>query len=219
MRNDTRVQVMLIEPHRTFANSLSSALRVDGRFEIVAAATDGDAGWQILENHSPDLLLSEVDPPGRSPFEMVEELRRRPRPPRVVLMTSQLTPALVEQALRVSVDAYLLKSEPIPSLLDALDRVAHGQREFSPPVQGMLSTDATGRLVLAAQSPLGDLTLRQVEILRHLAAGRSVKEVARLMHLSMKSVDSHKYRIMQRLNIHNRVELAHFARRKGLLVD
>lgn len=219
MGSASRVQVVLIEPHRTFATALGSALRVDGRFEVVGTANDGDAGWQILESQSPDILITEVDPPGRSPFDIAEELRRRPRHPKVVLMTAQLTPALVEQALRVSADAYLLKSEPISSLLDALDRIAQGQREFSPPVQRMLSTDATGRLVLAEQPPLGDLTLRQVEILRHLAAGRSVKEVARLMHLSMKSVDSHKYRIMQRLNIHNRVELAHFARRKGLLVD
>lgn len=212
-------KVVIVDAHREFAESFRLAVNLDGRFQVSGVAHDGDAAAEILKEPGIDLLISDVEYPGPGVFYWAEELRRQSPSTRVVIVTALLSAALVEQALRSALHGYLLKSEPIPKLLDDLARIARGERRYSTPVERLLTTDEAGRRVLAQQSPFGDLTSRQIEILRHLAAGRSVKEVARLMRLSMKSVDSHKYRIMQRLNIHNRVELAHFARRKGLIVE
>ena len=104
------------------------------------------------------------------------------------------------------------------NLSDAILRAVAGESSFSPEVLERLNfNQETKRYSLKVESSLSTLTGRQVEVLRHLARGESVKEIARLMHLSHKSVDSHKYRIMNKLGIHDRVELARFAIREGLL--
>jgi DNA-binding NarL/FixJ family response regulator len=110
-----------------------------------------------------------------------------------------------------------LKGEPIHNLAEAFLRAAAGEKTFSPAVAERLNYDPqTKRYSVKSETPLSSLTGRQLEVLRHLARGESVKEIARQMHLSQKSIDSHKYRIMNKLGIHDRVELARFAIREGL---
>jgi DNA-binding NarL/FixJ family response regulator len=112
-----------------------------------------------------------------------------------------------------------MKGEPFQELVSAIERVAEGEWVFSQEVLDRLIFDQQSQeYAVRHESDLSALTSRQLEVLRHLACGQSVKEISQMMHLSQKSVDSHKYRIMNKLGIHDRVLLARFAIREGLMV-
>ena len=124
----------------------------------------------------------------------------------------------IEQALRSKAAGYVLKTDSLASLLTAVQTVSKGGTFYSEPIRDRVSIDpATGSARAQFESRLTQLSDRQLEVLRHLAYGLSVKDVARKMHISVKSVDSHKYRIMQSLGIHDRVDLARYAIREGLV--
>ncbi|OYW14978.1 MAG: hypothetical protein B7Z55_15355 [Planctomycetales bacterium 12-60-4] len=136
---------------------------------------------------------------------------------RLAILTGSCTDGLLDAALRVHVAGYLLKSDPINELATAIKTIARGGSYFSPSLQHRLTTDAAGNWRLRSATLLSGLSAQQVEILQHLARGLSVKEVARALSLTAKSVDSQKYRLMKQLGIHDRVVLAHFALEHGLI--
>jgi DNA-binding NarL/FixJ family response regulator len=166
----------------------------------------------------PNVILLDVQLPGRGSFDLAEDLASRLPAAKLIFVTGYLTDVYLAQALRLHAAGYLLKGEPVQNLADAIARAMSGEASYSPDVLDRLKFDSEAKqYVLKEETSLSTLTGRQVEVLRHLARGESVKEIARLMHLSHKSVDSHKYRIMNKLSIHDRVELARFAIREGLL--
>ena len=112
----------------------------------------------------------------------------------------------------------MLKTEPVSAIVAAVHQAAAGGIPLSAEVAERLTFDpAAGRNVLKTEDRLAGLTARQIEVLRHIARGRSVREVARDLGLTEKGVDSHKYRIMNRLGIRDRVGLARYAIREGVL--
>ncbi len=137
---------------------------------------------------------------------------------RWLLYANQARPSLLELALKCRACGFVTPQISLNTLLDACVHLATGQlREYwSPDAERQLVYQGPQRQV-AAGSILSQLTRRQIEVLAHLAEGKTVKEVAQLMHLSQKSVDSHKYRIMNRLKIHDRVHLSRLAIREGLI--
>lgn len=210
--------VVLIDDHQMVLDALSARISADPGFEVVGTACRADEGLQVVLAAKPDVVVLDVDVPGRSPFDVGAEIGSRASGSKLVFLTGHFSSVLVDQAVRLKASAYLLKGESISFLMDVLRRVCEGEVCFSPEVERQVVRRKQGCIgyEVEYQSPLSGLTSRQLEVLQYLARGQSVKEVARAMHLSEKSVDSHKYRIMNKLQIHDRVELARFAIREGL---
>lgn len=215
--SDDRIRVLLIDDHEMVLEALSARLALMPQLEVVGTASNCDDGLRMAMEHRPAIVLLDVNLPGRGAFDLAEELISRRPDTRLLFVTGYLADVYLEQALKLNAYGYLMKGEPIHNLCDAILHAAGGQRTFSPEVVERLNYDPTTRQYsMKSQSSLSTLTSRQIEVLKHLARGESVKEIAKLMHLSQKSVDSHKYRIMNKLGIHDRVELARFAIREGL---
>ena len=213
------IRVGLIDDHKLLVDSLQMRMKAAGDMEVVFTSTNAGDGLRAILETKPDVAVLDVDLPGRGTFDIASDLRSRHVATRILFLTAFASDVLIDQALRLKAHGYLLKSEPIEQLLDAVRAVARGEWRFSKEVEQRIVFDPNRRrYTLATPHPLSTLTLRQLEVLRHLARGESVKEVARQMHLSQKSVDSHKYRIMHKLGIHDRVELARYAIREGLLL-
>ncbi len=161
----------------------------------------------------------DVNLPGRGTFDAAEAVLSESPELRIILLTDQLADIFVGQAMRIRAAGYLLKNENFDRLCQVIERAVEGETYLSPEVKERVYFDPTeARYLPRIESDLTLLTTRQLEVLRHLARGDSVKEIAKQMHLSQKSVDSHKYRIMSKLGIHDRVELARFAIREGLML-
>lgn len=211
------IRVALVDDHLLVLEALAARIRECPGMVVTSADSDSDQGLRNILAGSPDVVVLDVDLPGRGSFEIADAIKQHLSSTRILFLTGHLTDTFVEQAIRVHAHGYLMKGEPINQLLDAIRKVAVGEHCFSKVVEQRLSFDPKQRrYTLHESSPLSGLTGRQIEVLRHLACGQSVKEVAKSLHLSQKSVDSHKYRIMHKLNIHDRVQLARFAIREGL---
>ena len=185
--------------------------------DVVGTATEADAALSLIQQTHPDVAILDVELPGRSAFEIAAEMAKLRLGTRVLFLSGFVSDVFVEQAIRLKASGYLLKGEPASNLIASIKAIATGEVRFSKEVDERVVFDSyRKRYLVRSESRLSALTNRQLEVLRHLARGRSVKEVAKMMHLSEKSVDSHKYRIMHKLGIHDRVELARYAIREGL---
>lgn len=215
--NASPVRVVLVDDHLSVVESFALLLQLDSDFAVSGVATSAEEGERLVLETNPDIAVFDVDFPGRDSFDLIPGLMAERPQTRIVILTAHLTDAFLSQALRMKVSGYILKSEPATSVRSALKLIHRGQTYFSSKAQECLIWDADKQAYeVKMESLLKGLSLLQLAILRHLARGESVKETAAALRLTEKSVDSHKYRIMNRLGIHDRVELCRYALREGL---
>jgi len=218
MNPNTPIRTVLIEEQRLLLESLSTRIQRIPDFQIAGTASGSVDGLEVIRRTEPAVVMLGIVNRDRSGFDIAAEATRRQRNLKIVFLTSRLTDVFLARAMRLGADGYLLKSEPLEFVIQCLRRVARGECCFSREVQQRLEYDARRRrYTVNSENRLASLTNRQLEVLTRLSRGESVKEVAHGMHLSVKSIDSHKYRIMHKLGIHDRVHLARFAIREGLL--
>lgn len=212
------VTVGIIEPQEATRYAISMLVNNQPGGEVVGVESDSDAGLRMLIEKRPRIAITEIDLQGRSGFEVAGDLAMRQRDTKVIFYSSSMPDIYIEQAIRSKASGYVLKTDTLANLLVAIQKVVTGSSFFSEPIRDRISIDpVTGSMKTQFESRLTQLSDRQIEVLRNLAFGLSVKDVARKMHISVKSVDSHKYRIMQALGIHDRVDLARYAIREGLV--
>lgn len=212
------IRVALIDDHRVLLDSMKDRINQEQGFTIVGSSNSTEEALEMLKSTAPDVLLCDIEMPGKSVFAVIDEAAQFLPNLKVMILTGYLADAFVEQVIRNRLSGYLMKGEPIDRILDSIRRVTLGEQCFSPEVLQRLHFDSTHRnYVMKTPSVLSSLTGRQLEVMRLLAQGSSVKEVAKQLSLSEKSVDSHKYRLMYKLGIHDRVELTRLAIREGLM--
>jgi DNA-binding NarL/FixJ family response regulator len=211
------IRILLMDGTRLFLEMLAERIGAEAGFKVVGTAQDCDTGLQIATERMPDLVMLDVGLPGIGSFECAAETLRLVPGTRVVFLTTCLCDVFLDAALRLDAGGYLLKDDDSQTLFDHLRRIAGGERCFSDGVKQRLQRGTRQeRLRSRAAACLTTLSLHQLEVLRHLARGDSVKEVAAKVDQTPRSVEALKYRIMQQLGLHDRVALARFAIREGL---
>lgn len=210
------IRLALADGHRVVAEALADRLDRERDFTVVGTAATAAELLALTSRARPEVILSELQFDDAGVFDIAARLGRRGSG-RLVLLTGTLADVFVRQAARLGA-GYLLKTESAAAVVSAVRRSAAGEVPLSAAVAARLTIDPmTGGDILKRNSPLTGLTPRQTEILRHLACGRSVRAVAQALGLTEKGVESHKYRIMNRLGVRNRVGLARCAIREGML--
>jgi len=213
----TPIRVVLVDDHLILLDALQALISLDPDFEVVGVASTAEDGVRLTQQLHPDVTVFDVDFPGIDSFDVAPRLIKTAPKTRIVFLTAHLSDVFVHQAVRMSASGYLLKEDASKALKDGIRRVHAGGYAFSPKVESKLKFNTeSGRYEVRTDSMLCSLTLYQLAILRHLARGESVKQIALAFDRSEKSIDSHKYRIMHKLGIHDRVELARYAIREGL---
>lgn len=211
------IRIVLVDDHLVLLDALEALISLDPDFDIVGVASTAEEGVKLTQQLRPDVTLFDVDFPGIDSFDLVPRLMKSTPRTRIVFLTAHLSDVFVHQAIRMSASGYLLKEETGKAIKDGIKSVHAGGYAFSPKVEQKLVFDPqTQRYSVRTDCLLCSLTLQQLAILRHLARGESVKQIALALGRSEKSIDSHKYRIMHKLKIHDRVELARYAIREGL---
>ncbi len=210
--------VVLVDNHPVVVDSLTTHLNATGDFKVVASVSNSDKAFFDIMERVPDLVVMEMELPGRGATAVAEQILQRLPATKIVVFTSYDADIYLDFALKVGVSGYILKTEPLDILVEGLRSVCTGEKVYSASILDRLDFDPDqSEYFVKTHSYLSTLTLRQLQVLRHLVRGESVKEVAKTMTLSERAIESHKYRIMQKLGIHDRVELARFAIREGLM--
>ncbi len=218
METVSKIRVVLIDSQQLMLECLRDRLNSELTIHVVGTAANSDDGTRVVDELLPDIVVVEMELPGRGVFESINELRTRHRQIKILILTSLQSDILLAHAIQVKANGYVLKTEPLSVVIAAIHAVSQGHPVFSELIRSRLDFDSEqNSYSLKTNQAAADLTARQLEVLRHLARGASVKEVAKLMHLSQKSVDSHKYRIMNKLGIHDRVDLTRYAIREQII--
>jgi DNA-binding NarL/FixJ family response regulator len=212
------ITILLIEDHALMREALAARLARETDLSVVGEAGDAETGVERAIALQPNVILMDIELPGLSSFEATRAIRLRCPHARVLFVSAHLHDRYLDEALAVEAAGYVTKRESPHELLTAIRTAAGGGNYFSGDVQARLVNSADGtRAPRAARSRCSTLTPRELEVLRYLAHGMSQKQVASTMHLSAKTVHCHTTNIMTKLDIHDRVELARFAIREGVV--
>jgi DNA-binding NarL/FixJ family response regulator len=212
------LRVLLADDHSIVRRGLRGIAESAG-FTVVGEASDGLEAARLCEEQRPDIVILDIGMPRLSGIEVAARAQKLDPAPGVIILSVHDDEAYIMRALAAGARAYLLKSATDEDLLPAIRAVAAGKPYFSPAVTAVLVEDYVH---LLRQRGLSDsyhlLTDREKEVLQLLAEGRSNKEVATLLDLSVSTVETHRGNLMQKLNLHNTAEIVLYAVRKGLIV-
>lgn len=210
------MRVLLADDHHLVRAGLRALLENQPGVEVVGEAGDGREALDMIERHRPDVALLDITMPGMNGLEVAARVDKASPRTRVVVLSMHAGEAYVAQALRVGVAGYLLKDAAAAELGLALEAVRRGEVYLSPAISRTV-VDGFLKAGRPADDPLAGLTARQREILQLIAEGNSTKEIAASLDVSVKTVETHRAQLMDRLDIHDVAGLVRFAIRSGLI--
>jgi DNA-binding NarL/FixJ family response regulator len=214
--NAAAVRVLVVDDQELVREGIASLLALQPGVEVVGSAADGAQALDRCLELAPDVVLMDVRMPRMTGVEAVEELRRRAPGIRVIMLTTFDDDEYVVRALRAGASGYLLKNLPAAELAGAV-RLAHaGVAQFDAAVTRWVASALTPPPA-PGNPPGGQLTAREVEVLRLIATGATNREIAARLYLSEGTVKNHISRILSRLNLRDRTQAALHARDQGLL--
>ena len=207
---DEPTRIVLVDDHAVVRAGLRMLLDADDRFEVVGEAGTGRDGLELVEVRRPHVVVLDLGLPDVDGLELVGDMQKKGRGTRVLVLSMQDDPARVEQCFAAGADGYLVKDVAEGELVAALDQLMHGERYLYPPLGAAM--------VKAATAPPSDpLTDREREIVRLLALGHTNAEIAGKVHLSVRTVETHRAHAMAKLRLSSRAELVRWALDHGLL--
>ena len=190
---------------------------VEGTCEVVGEVEDGRALVEAAERLRPDLILLDISMPLLNGMDAARQIKKSVPEAKLIFLTMHASPVFATEALQAGASGYLLKQSAASELLHAIDTVLKGQTYLTPtitkPVLDSIVRQSQGEL----KRSLMQLTPRQREVLQLLAEGKSPKDIALLLNLSVKTVDFHKMRLMEQLDLHSTLALCKFAIAEGLV--
>jgi two-component system response regulator DesR len=201
----TPIRTVLAEDQGMVLGAFASLLALEPDIEVVATAGDGDEALAAALAHRPDVLLTDIEMPGRTGLDVAAELSRRGSPTRVVIVTTFARSGYLRRALDAGVAGYVLKDAPVEQLAEMLRSVHSGRRVIAP------------ELAVAAWDTDDPLTDREREVLRNAADGAPNAEIAARLHLAEGKVRNYLSSAIAKLGARNRTEAAATARERGWL--
>lgn len=199
------IGLVLAEDQAMVRGALAALLGLESDLAVLAAVADGEAAWRALQQHQPDLLVTDIEMPGLTGLELAQRVQRQGLATRVVIVTTFGRAGYLRRALEAGVRGYLLKDAPAEQLAQALRTVHHGGRAIDP------------QLALAAWEQADPLSERERQVLRLAGQGQSSAEIAKTLQLSQGTVRNYLSECISKLGVSNRVEAHRLAHQRGWL--
>jgi two-component system response regulator NreC len=189
------ITIVVADDHHVVRSGLRFLLEVEDGYAVVAEAADADAALRSVLGHKPTVLVLDLNMPGdMSSLEAIPLVRERSEHTAVVVLTMQEDPAFARTALQAGANGYVLKDSANAELVEAVRRAAAGETYLAPRLGATLAA-----MPPAQAGPLDDLTPRELEVLRLIALGHTNAEISRQLYLSIRTVESHRAHIQQKL--------------------
>jgi two-component system response regulator NreC len=204
------VRIVLADDHSVMRAGLRLLLDAEPEFEVVAEAGNAVDAARYVRGHHPDVLILDLNMPGGSGLELIPRMREEAPETRIVVLTMQRDPAFARQALSAGAVGYVLKDAADGELVLAVRLAASGQTYLNPQLGARLASEPV-------DARPGDLSERELEILRLIALGHTNPEIAAKLYLSVRTIEAHRAHIHQKLSLASRAELVAFALEHPLL--
>jgi DNA-binding NarL/FixJ family response regulator len=210
-----RIKLLLVDDHPIVRKGIGSCLAKHSNLDVIGEASDGREGLAKAREMRPDVMLMDIDMPHMSGLSVAEVLRKELPQIKVIILSMHRQPEYVLRILQSGAQGYVLKDAPPEELVTAINTVMTGEAYFSPDIARVaLNQFVQGNGEGPAPT---DLTQREREVLVHIAEGCSNKEIATNLGVGVRTVETHRERIMRKLNIHSIAGLTRFAIAKGMV--
>ncbi len=204
------IRVLIADDHPIVRRGLRQLLEGDDRFEVVAEAGDVESARRYVRGHHPTVLVLDLNMPGEPGLEAIPTLREEFPGTQIVVLTMQDEPAYARAALGAGALGYVLKEAADAELVEAVRAAAKGEMYLNPRLGARVAAEPPS-------GPPDGLSERECEILKLLALGNTNAQIAGGLHLSIRTVESHRAHIQQKLGLHDRAEIVRYALDKGLV--
>jgi two-component system response regulator NreC len=209
----TKIRILLVDDHTLFRQGIKTLISAESDMEVAGEASNGSDAIEKADEVRPDVVLMDISMPGLSSFEASRQIKKNHTRTKVLFLTMYDDQDYVTQAMAVGASGYILKDCPSTELVRGLRDASSGSSYFSSPIVSQLLDDLLSR----GKSPKATLTTRECEVLRMLAEGTSVKEIACSLNVTIKTVEAHKFNLMRKLDIHNKAQLVQYAFQKRII--
>ncbi|HEX3609912.1 MAG TPA: response regulator transcription factor [Solirubrobacterales bacterium] len=201
--------IVLADDHTVMRNALRMLLDAEPGFEVVAEAGDAEAALRYVRGHKPTVLILDLNMPGRSSLDAVPDIHEASPGTEIVVLTMQNEPAYARRALQAGVRGYVLKEAADAELVQAVRSAAIGDTYLQPALGA--------RLAAGGDAQKDELSERERDVLRLIALGHTNAEVAEQLYISIRTVESHRAHIQQKLRLSSRAELVRYALERGMV--
>ena len=213
----TALRILLADDHTVVRQGLRKVLEERPEWQVVAEAGDGRDAVRLAEEFRPDVAVVDVAMPLLNGIEATRQITKRVPQTKVLVLSMYSDEAYVTQMLKAGATGYLLKDSADVDLLQAVQAVSQGKSFFSPAVARLMSDDYARQRGENAVDRYESLSEREREIFQLVAEGKTNKEIAALLFISPSTVETHRARIMEKLDLHSAAEIVLYAVRRGVI--
>jgi len=213
-----KIRILLTDDHTLFRQGIRTLLSAEPDLEVVGEAGNAMDSVAAARQLHPDVVLMDIGMAGMSSFEATRQIRKERTNTKIVFLSMYDDEDYLAECVEIGANGYVLKDSPADQLVTAIREVHRGGSYLSPRLLTRLVDGFREQGNNAVRQPrFGTLTKREREILKMLAEGRSVKEIASEFDLSVKTVEAHKFNLMRKLDIHNKAQLVQYAIQKKVI--
>ena len=210
------VRLLLIDDHKMFRDGLRPLLQTEMDLEVIGEASDGLAAVEMAVKLAPDLIIMDISMPNLNGIEATRKILREVPDCQIIVLSMHSDRQFVLAALKAGAMGYLLKDSPYDDLIGAIRRVLAGEVALSEQIRNFVVRDYIKQAQHQEISAFTVLSMREREVLQLLAEGRSTKEIAAMLNVSAKTIETHRKQVMDKLEIRSIAELTKYAIREGL---
>ncbi len=213
-----KIRILLVDDHTLFRQGMRTLINTEPDLEVAAEVSNGGEAIEKAGELRPDIVLMDIGMPGLSSFEATRQIKKNRPETKILFLTMYDDEDYLVEGMEVGGNGYVLKDSPAGQLLSAIRDVQRGGSFLSPRMLSQLVDDFRSRIKTTNRLPrFATLTAREKQILKMLAEGNSVKEIACELNLSVKTVEAHKFNLMRKLDIHNKAQLVQYAIQKKII--
>jgi DNA-binding NarL/FixJ family response regulator len=210
------VRILLADDHSILRSGLRGLLEKEPLFKVIAEADDGRAAVQLYQKLKPDVILMDISMHDLNGIEATRQIISSDSKAKIIILSIHSGQKFVAEVFKAGASGYLLKGCEFTEVIYAIRTVLAGETYLCPQIATVLRNDYLQRISHSDLPPASALTPREREVLQLMAEGKSTKEIAYSFNLSVKTVEVHRQKIMEKLNIHSIAELTKYAIREGL---
>jgi two-component system response regulator NreC len=210
------IRVVIVDDHAVVRSGLRLLLEAEDDIQVEDEGGTAEEAVRLARLYKPDVVLLDVTMPGQSGLDVAEEIRTAAPKASILVLSMHDDPSYVREAFANGASGYLLKEAADADLVAAVREVAAGSRYVHPVLGARLAQAEAEAAALAAADPLSE---REREVLRLLALGHTNQEIAKMLYISVRTAETHRAHIMQKLRLTTRAELVRYALQHGLLED
>jgi len=209
-----RIRILISDDHRILRAGVKALLNADEGLEVIGEATNAEETMAIIAESQTDIVLLDIGMPGNENLNLTRQIIESAPKVRVLILTMHEDSALLQECLRLGASGYIIKRAAESELIDAIYAIQRGMVYVHPSLIQALVT--LPHKVNKRSNEVEELTSREIDVLQLIVEGNTNRQISESLHISVRTVESHRSNIMEKLNLHSRVELVRYANENNL---